>query len=131
MKELIINSFKSHKYFIGISQLCRFLNNKGYIRYGCNAKYIDNPNINKKKTIKINPCKKLCKNSNIYKSKLSYWINKLSYSKEIFSILIMYKDSRNPNVKTIEHKTFDIFRFISENIDIYIDFKSKNEVIEL
>jgi len=67
MKDLILKALNKHSYFIGIHQLCRFLNNKGYIRYGCNAKY--KKDINNKKTIKINPCNSLCKNSKYIKVK--------------------------------------------------------------
>ena len=118
MKQLILNALKKYNYFIGLHQLCRYLNNKGYIRYGCNAKYTDDLNTIKKKTIKINPCKILCFNSNIYISK-------------IFSILIKYKDFKNPYVNTEKHRTFDIFRFISLNKNIYLDFKRTNALIEL
>ena len=131
MKELILNALNSHPYFIGIHQLCRYLNNKGYKRYGCNAKYKDNINIKKKKTIKINPCKILCMNSEIYLSKLYYWINLMSKNKEIFTILIKYRDSKNPNVNTVPHKTFDIFRFISLTKETYLTFKKNNSLIEI
>ena len=113
MKKLILNALNIHPYFIGLHQLCRFLNNKGYIRYGCNAKYKDNINSKKKKTIKINPCKVLCNNSKIYLSKVYYWICLMEKNKELFTILIKYKDFKNPNVNIKPHKTFDIFRFIS------------------
>ena len=131
MKEIILKALNKHSYFIGIHQLCRYLNNKGYIRYGCNAKYIDDLNIIKKKTIKNNPCKILCFNSNIYISKIYYWIKVMEKNKELFTILIKYKDFKNPNVNTEKHKTFDIFRFISLNKNVYLDFKRKNVLIEI
>ena len=131
MKQLILNALKKHNYFIGLHQLCRYLNNKGYIRYGCNAKYTDDLNIIKKKTIKINPCKILCYNSNIYISKIYYWIKIMEKNNEIFTILIKYKDSKNPNSHIIPHRTFDIFRFISLNENIYLNFKRINALIEL
>jgi len=129
MKDLILKALNKHSYFIGIHQLCRFLNNKGYIRYGCNAKY--KKDINNKKTIKINPCNSLCKNSKIYKSKIYYWIEKMTKSNELFSILIKFKDFKNPFVNTEKHKTYDIFKFISLNKNIYLDFKRNNDVIEI
>jgi len=131
MKELIIKALKQHFYFIGIHQLCRYLNNKGYIRYGCNTKYKDDIYSEYKKTIKINPCKILCKDSNIYLSKLYYWIKILEKNKQLFTILIKYKDSKNPNSYIKPHKTFDIFRFISLNKDIYLMFKLENILIEI
>jgi len=129
MREIILNAFNDYKYFIGLHQLCRYLNGKGYIRYGCNAKYKDNINSQKKKTIKINPCKLLCINSNIYLSKLYYWIKKLEKENKLFTILIKYKDSKNPNVKTKEHITFDIFRFLCINKEVFIKFKIENKII--
>jgi len=131
MKELILNALEIHNYFIGLHQLCRFLNDKGYIRFGCNAKYRNDINSKKKKTIKINPCKILCINSNIYLSKVYYWIKVMEKNKEIFTILIKYKDSKNPNSNIINHKTFDIFRFICLTKDIYLRFKKTNNLIEI
>ena len=131
MKEIILKALNQHSYFIGIHQLCRYLNNKGYIRFGCNAKYKDDINIKKKKTIKINPCKILCEKSKVYLSKIYYWINLMSKNKEIFTILIKYKDSKNPNSIIIPHKTFDIFKFISLTKETYITFKKNNYLIEI
>ncbi len=129
MKQLILKALISHSYFIGLHQLCRFLNKKGYIRFGCNAKYKND--INGKKTIKINPCKVLCLNSNIYLSKIYYWIKIMEKNKEIFTILIKYKDFKNPKSLTKKHISFDIFRFICLNSEIYVEFKKKNYLIEL
>ena len=131
MKEIILNALNSHPYFIGLHQLCRFLNNKGYKRFGCNAKYKDDFNIKKKKTLKINPCKILCPNSKIYLSKLYYWINLMEKNKLIFTILIKFKDSKNPKSNIKPHKTFDIFRFICINKKIYFNFKKNNHLIEI
>ena len=131
MRKIILNALNIHSYFIGIQQLCRFLNNKGYIRFGCNAKYKDNINIKKKKTIKINACKILCPNSRIYYSKVHYYINLMEKNNELFTILIKYKDSNNPKSNIKPHKTFDIFRFICLNENIYLNFKKKHYLIEL
>ena len=131
MKDLIFKALDKHLYYIGLLQLCRFLNNKGYIRYGCNAKYKDDINSNKKKTIKINPCKILCSKSNIYFSKVYYWITIMDRKNEIFTILIKYKDSKNPNVNTKPHKSFDIFKFISLTKETYLEFKKNNYLLEI
>lgn len=127
IKNEILYALKKHNYFIGLHQLCRFLNNKGFIRYGCNIGYMDDLTIKKRKTIKINPCKLLC-NTNIYPSKLLYWIKKMYINKELFTILIKYQDSQNPFVETKKHKTFDIFRFISTNEIVFDNFKKNNSL---
>jgi len=55
----------------------------------------------------------------------------MTKSNELFSILIKFKDFKNPFVNTEKHKTYDIFKFISLNKNIYLDFKRNNDVIEI
>ncbi|MBA7492411.1 hypothetical protein ES702_02961 [subsurface metagenome] len=112
----ILKAISEKKIFIGLHMLCRFLNNRGYIRYGCNAKY----KYPYKPKNKINPCKSICKNNAYYPSKVRYWIMKLFKENKIYTQLLLYLDSKNPNSKITPSK-YDLFRIITINKD-YFDF---------
>ena len=84
--------------------LCRYLNGKGYIRYGCNT------NTNKR----IDPCKILCPDSEIYRTKIYYWCQKLFQEKKIRLNKVLYEDSKNPFSWVQPLKTGDIFVIIKK-----------------
>jgi len=115
MKDLILNALNEKEIFIGVYMLCRYLNGKGYKRYGCNTET----------NTRINPCKILCPKSNIYRTKIMYWVNKLSKLNLIYQEKILYKDSRNPYSKIIEHK-FDVFNIIAKSEGIFNEWKNNN-----
>jgi len=121
MHELIINALKERKVFIGYHMLCRYLNGRGYIRYGCNAGY-NKPYTNGKD--RINPCPVLCAESTIYRTKVYYWCLKLEKENKLFLEKRKFFDSKNPNSKTEPHK-FDIFVFIALNKKCLDDFSKK------
>ena len=110
IRDDILNALKEKKCFIGYSQLCRYLNGKGKIRYGCNAGYLPGKTNGKNK---LNSCKILCPNSKIYHSKIRYWCLKLEKQDLISLKKIKYKDFKNPNSETKPHKTHDIFILIT------------------
>ena len=110
IKDKIIQALQDKKIFIGYSQLCRYLNNKGYKRYGCNAGYLLGKTKGKNR---LNPCKVLCTQSKIYHSKVRYWCLQLKDKGIINLEKVKYLDSKNPNSNTIAHKTYDIFILIT------------------
>ena len=120
MPDLIMGALKERKIFIGYFMLCRYLNGKGYIRYGCNAGY-NKPYTNGKD--RINPCPVLCPNTKIYRTKVYYWCKKLERENKLFLEKIKYYDSKNPNSKTKPHK-LDTFVIITLNKDIFDNFMS-------
>lgn len=118
----IIKALEEKKVFIGYYMLCRYLNGKGYVRYGCNAGYIKPFTKGKDR---LHPCKILCLDSKIYHSKVRYWCKKLEKEKKIFLIKRKYYDSNNPHVKTKPHNSGDIFVFICLNEAIFNEFIEK------
>ena len=119
--DLIIKALKERKVFIGYFMLCRYLNGKGYIRYGCNAGY-------RKGNMKdrIEPCKALCPNSKTYRTKIYYWCKKLEKEGKLFLKKRLYYDSKNPKSKTLPHM-LDWFVFICYDkieYDIYVEVNS-------
>ena len=115
MHDLILEALKERKIFIGFYMLCRYLNGKGYKRFGCNAGYESN------KKNRIYPCPVLCPNTKIYRTKLYYWCKKLGKEGKIFLKKVIYYDSKNPNSKILPHKS-DIFVIICLNKKIYRSF---------
>lgn len=109
MHDLILEAVKERKVFIGYHMLCRYLNGRGYIRYGCNAGY-NKPYTNGKD--RINPCPVLCPETKIYRTKVYYWCLQLEKENKLFLEKRKYFDSKNPHSKTEPHK-FDIFVFIA------------------
>jgi hypothetical protein len=108
----ILHALQEKKVFIGIYMLCRYLNGKGYIRYGCNAKYRDG--IKGKKTIKNYPCNRLCSPKKWYYSKVRYWLYKMENMGLIYLEKLSYGDSVNPDIKFYRRKfRSDIFLFIT------------------
>jgi len=101
--------------------LCRYLNGRGYKRYGCNAQY----KYPYKSNDKINPCPILCKGSKIYPGRIRYWVMKLFQEKRLFTIKRLFYDSKNPNSAN-SPMLRDNFRFICLNNDIYNEFIKKN-----
>lgn len=110
--QLILDALDEKEIFIGYYMLCRYLNGKGYVRYGCNAGYDGKfiPKSNPKN--RIHPCKILCPGTKIYHSKVRYWCKKLEKEGKLFLAKTIYEDSDNPNVPTKPHKKGDIFVII-------------------
>lgn len=118
LESLIMSAVEEKKVFIGYFMLCRYLNGRGYIRYGCNAGY-EKPYTDGKD--RINSCPILCKGSKIYRTKVIYWVKKLESRGNLFLVKRKYQDSKNPNSKTEPHK-LDLFVFICLNEEIYENF---------
>lgn len=114
----IINALEEKKVFIGYYMLCRYLNGKGYVRYGCNAGY-KKPFTNGRN--RLHPCKILCPESKIYHSRVRYWCEKLAKKHDLFLEKRTFQDSKNPNSETEPHK-FDIFVIIALNKEIFENF---------
>ena len=110
LDDLIMEAIEEKKIFIGYFMLCRFLNGKGYIRYGCNAGYEKGKTNGKDR---LEPCKILCKDSKIYRTKVRYWVRKLERKKKLHLEKKLFKDSQNPFSKTKAHK-LDCFVIIRE-----------------
>ena len=104
MEEMILKALEEKKVFIGYFMLCRYLNGRGYIRYGCNT----NTNT------RVDPCKILCPNTKIYRTKIYYWCKKLYQEKKISLEKVIYEDFQNPNSWVKKHKTGDVFVIIKK-----------------
>ena len=122
IKEKILESLQEKKIFIGYYMLCRYLNDKGYKRYGCNAGY---PEDDKSGNARLHPCKILCPDTQINPSKVRYYCKKLEKEGLLFLEKRIFYDSSNPNAITKGHLK-DIFVFISLNEDIYLNYIYKN-----
>lgn len=109
LEKKILNALEERGVFIGYYMLCRYLNGRGYIRYGCNAGYEGKfkPKSNPKN--RLHPCKILCPGTKIYYSKVRYWCKKLAIKKKLFLEKMIFEDSKNPYIKTKPHKRGDIF----------------------
>lgn len=118
LHELIIEAIKERKVFIGYMMLCRYLNGRGYIRYGCNAGYPKNKTLGRDR---IHPCKVICPGSKIYPSKIRYWCIKLSKENLIFTKKVLYEDSKNPFSWVTPHK-LDTFVIITKTKSSYKEF---------
>ena len=127
IKQLIINALQEKERFIGYYMLCRYLNGKGYIRYGCNAGYEGKHKPKSNPKNRVFPCPVLCPNSSIYVSKVRYWCKKLEEEGELFLEKVKYIDFNNPNVKTKPHTTGDIFTIISLEKENYSWHRKKNQ----
>ena len=118
MEELILKALEEKEVFIGYYMLCRYLNDKGYKRYGCNAGY-SKPFTNGED--RLHPCKILCPGTKIYHSKVRYWCKKLEKEKKLFLVKTTFLDSKNPNSETEPHK-LDVFVFIAKTEETILDF---------
>lgn len=116
----ILDALDERGIFIGYYMLCRYLNGKGYIRYGCNAGY-NKPFTNGKD--RLHPCKILCPGTKIYYSKVRYWCKKLEEENKLFLEKGLYPDSKNPNSNTKPHK-LDLFVIIAKSEEVYNDQRS-------
>lgn len=121
LEELILKALEEKGIFIGYYMLCRYLNGKGYIRYGCNAGYTK-PFTNGKD--RLHPCKILCPGTKIYHSKVRYWCKKLEKEKKLFLVKTTFLDSKNPNSETEPHK-LDIFVIIALSKERFDNFINK------
>lgn len=122
IQEIIFEAIQKRKIFIGYMMLCRYLNGKGYIRYGCNAGY---PKDDRSGNARINPCPILCPNTEFYPSKIKYHIKKLGDKNLIYIEKRLFYDSRNPNSDNYEHK-IDLFVIIAKSKEIFDKFMEKN-----
>ncbi|BDI54983.1 MAG: hypothetical protein QIT40_gp25 [Lokiarchaeia virus VerdaV4] len=119
MPDLILGALKERKVFIGYYMLCRYLNGKGYKRFGCNAGY------DSKKENRIDPCPVLCPGTKIYRTKIYYWCKKLEKEGKLYLKKRLYYDSKNPYSKSLPHK-LDFFVFICQDkieYDMYLDLE--------
>jgi hypothetical protein len=114
----ILKALNRKHIFIGYMMLCRYLNNRGYIRYGCNAGY---PEDDKSGNAKIDPCPILCPDANYSIGAIRYYVKKLASKNRIFIKTIKFYDSKNPYSHTAPKK-MDIFTVICESKDLYIKY---------
>lgn len=122
LENKILNVLEKKKIFIGLSMLCRYLNGRGYIRYGCNAGYLSD---NKSGNAKISPCPVLCPKTKIIPPKIRYWVMKLAEEGKLYTIVREFYDSKNPYSKNAPMLR-DKFRFITINKNFYQEFIKKN-----
>lgn len=122
MEESILAALEEKKIFIGYFMLCRYLNGRGYKRYGCNAGY-NKPFTNGKD--RLHPCKILCPGTKIYHSKVRYWARKLEKENKLFLEKMQFYDSKNPNSKTKAHK-LDLFIIIAKSEEIFNEWRDNH-----
>lgn len=110
LEKLISFALLEKDIFIGYAMLCRYLNGRGYIRYGCNAGYEKGHTHGNDR---LNPCPILCPGSQIYYQRVRYRCMQMAKQKKVFMMKIKYKDAENPLVNNWPHRTFDQFVIIS------------------
>lgn len=118
----ILKAIERKGIFIGYMMLCRYLNNRGYIRYGCNAGY---PDDNKHGNAKIDPCPILCPNSTHTIGKVRYHTQKLAKEGKVHISTRKFYDSKNPYSRT-SPKKLDLFTFICKSEDFLSNYLKKN-----
>ena len=117
----ILESLHDKKIFIGYFMLCRYLNDRGYTRHGCNAGYEGpfKPKSNPKN--KIYPCKVLCADSKVYYSRVRYFSRKMSQNNLLYLQKCMIDDSINTDIPWYRNADrLDIFVIIARSA---IDFQ--------
>ena len=75
IKDDVLLAIREKKIFIGLKMLCRYLNCRGYVRYGCNAGYPQNDKSGKSR---LDPCSRICPNRQYALSSIRYNVMKLS-----------------------------------------------------
>lgn len=126
MESKILAALQEKKIFIGTMMLCRYLNGRGYVRYGCNAGYPDDDKSGKKRLI---PCPIFCKGTKIYPSRLHYWLNKLHEQGKLYKKKQLFYDSKNVKSRTGCHLV-DLFNIIVINKRYFEKYMEKNTLIK-
>ena len=118
LKKHILQSLQEKKIFIGYYMLCRYLNDRGYTRHGCNAKY------NKGKTNgrdRLNPCNIVCVDTKVYYTRVRYWCKKMFGGNMVYLQKVIMTDSINPDVPWYRNaERLDVFVVIARSA---IDFQ--------
>lgn len=122
LEDLILEALEEKEIFIGYYMLCRYLNGKGYVRYGCNAGY-QKPFTNGKD--RLHPCKILCPESKIYHSRIRYFCLKLFKEKKVFLKKSQFYDSLNPSSIAKPHSK-DLFIIIAQSQQVFDSFIKKH-----
>lgn len=116
--------------FIGYFMLCRYLNGKGYKRYGCNAGY--DKSIGTKGKDRLNPCKILCPNSKDYYQVTRQRTIRLAEMGYVYLQKIVMEDSINPDVGWYRNKTRnDVFVLIASTKNILEKWIKKNNCVKI
>jgi len=121
-RKQILKALGQKEIFIGYMMLCRYLNGKGYVRYGCNAGY---PVDDKSGNAKRDPCPILCPDVNHSLSKIRYHAKKLGREGKLFLKTTKFYDSKNPFSRT-SPKMMDVFTFICLSRSHFQDFIKNN-----
>lgn len=122
LDQYILNALDRKGLFLGYMMLCRYLNHRGYIRYGCNAGY---PEDDKHGNAKIHPCPVICPDDRHSLSRIKYHVKKLAKQEKVFIKTAKYYDSKNPYSDTAPKK-LDLFTFICQSRASYHQFMKKH-----
>lgn len=121
----ILKALKRKRIFIGYMMLCRYLNNRGYIRYGCNCGY---PEDDKSGNAKIDPCPILCPDVSHSIGSVRYYVNKLAKKGRLYRKTIEFYDSKNPYSLT-SPKKLDRFTIICKSEKMFQKFIDQNKIM--
>ena len=115
--------------FVGYYMLCRYLNGRGYTRYGCNAGYDKSIGTNGKD--RLNPCKILCPRERYYYTKVRSLVIKLVEMGYVYTKKVNILDSINEDLPTYRKaKRFDNFVLIAGSQKIIDKFLLEENTIE-
>ena len=117
----ILESLQEKNIFIGYYMLCRYLNDKGYTRHGCNAGYEGpfTPKSNPKN--KKNPCKSLCPGTKVAHQRVRYFSRKMRDNDLLYLQKVMMDDSINTDIPWYRNADrLDVFVIIARSA---IDFQ--------
>ena len=117
----ILESLQDKKIFIGYYMLCRYLNDKGYTRHGCNAGYEGpfTPKSNPKN--KRNPCLFLCPGTKVTHQRVRYFCRKMRDNDLLYLHKCMIADSINTDIPWYRNADrLDVFVIIARSA---IDFQ--------
>ena len=126
----IQNAIYEKEIFIGYFMLCRYLNGKGYKRYGCNAGY--DKSIGTKGKDRLNPCKILCPNSKDYYQVTRQRTIKLAKMGYVYVQKVVMEDSINPDVGWYRNKIRkDVFVLIASTKTLLDKFIVENKCVKV
>jgi len=121
LEKHILQSLQEKKIFIGYYMLCRYLNDRGYTRHGCNAGYKGKftPKSNPKN--KLNPCKILCPGIKVIHQRVRYFSRKMRDNGLLYLQKIMMDDSINTDILWYRNADrLDVFVIVARSA---IDFQ--------
>lgn len=116
--------------FIGYYMLCRYINGKGYKRYGCNVGY--DKSVGTKGKDRLSPCKILCPNSKDYYQVTRQRTIRLAEMGYIYLQKVVMEDSINLDVDWYRNKTRkDVFVLIVSRKTLLEKFIRENNCIKV